>query len=226
MIGLLNLLGSFALNIASSAAYDAYKSKDGKNTVGIFRVKDINSRQIMGDRGDVGNGFHPELYYLPLVGSAVSDAVSNSSINLIVITGRFASGKSRAVYEFLKSNDCTYRNVYIVPTEGRSCIESASIQIKKLKPDDTIVVIDDINKLFDEKASDLGLGDFLSSLTNRSFKVLITISTGERFYKRFMDNCRVGSDTYRGTRSNSVIKTIEIPKIEKDSMVCRSRSLK
>lgn len=209
---LIGIGGSFAANIASAAV-----TKEKKDTKGLYNVKDVKPRQIMGDRGDEDNGFYPNLFYQPLVGNAVPDAVSNSNINLVVITGRFASGKSRAVYEFLKSDECKYSNVFIVPTTGerRSCIEYVSSQIETLNPDDTIVVIDDINNIFDVDASDLGLGSILSTLTNRSFKVLITLSKGERFYKKFMDNCRVGCDLYRGKRSGSVIKTIEIPKIEK-----------
>ena len=218
MLGILgSLVTGVAANFISGVAHDAYKKKK-EETGSNLKVENIKPKQIMGDRGDVENGFRPDLFYKPLVGNAVAEAVNNNKINLIVITGRFASGKSRAVYEFLKNNqECKYRSVYIVVPTGdkKLCVESALNQIKSLNPDDTIIIIDDINNLFDEGTTDLGMGDFLSTLTNRSFKVLITISKGEKSYQRFIDNCQPGCDTYRGQKSNSVIEVIEIPKIER-----------
>ena len=217
LLGLLSNGLSVALGIVSNAAYikGRFKKKD------LFKVKDIEPSQIMGDRGLVENGFRSDLYYKPLIRDSVIDAVNNDNINHIVITGRFASGKSRAVYEYLKSEKCPYSNVFIVPTSEKVSFESLCSQIEKVDPEDTIIVIDDINNIFDKDADDLGLGKFLGFLSNRSFKVLITLSTGEALFKKFRKNCRKGCDTYRGSRSSSVIKIIEIPKIEKDSKCYR-----
>lgn len=215
------LLASVGINIGSSFAYDALKKKaislvNDKDPEAqrkrLYTVEDLTPVDIMGDKGDEQFGFRPDLFYHHPMMDEFAGGVLDKSVQMIVVTGRFASGKSRMVYEYLKSDICPFDNVYVAkPLDGQDLILK---DISTLNPDNTAVVIDDINMFFDESAGeDLGIGEMMRTLVSRHIKTLVTLSMGENGYRQFLSCCERGSDIYRGSQHSAVFRVVEIPKI-------------
>lgn len=104
----------------------------------------------MGDRGKEENGFQSSKYLTRDIDCKISQRIP--TCNLVVVTGAFTSGKSRAVYEYIKSAACPslFNRVYLAHEHKDKCKED----IQYLSPD-TLIVLDDINTLWGPDSNDL-----------------------------------------------------------------------
>lgn len=215
------LLASVGINIASNFASDAIKKRatalvnykeKGLEHKRLYTVEELAPENIMGNKGEEQFGFRPDLFYHHPLMDEFAGGVLDKSVQMIVVTGRFASGKSRMVYEYLKSDICPFDNVYVTKqSDGQNLILK---DLETLNPDNTAVVIDDINMYFTEDAGeDLGIGEMMRMMANRHIKTFVTLSMGELGYRQFLSCCERGNDIYRGSQHSAVFRVVEIPKI-------------
>lgn len=161
----------------------------------------------MGDRGKEENGFQASKYLSRDIDRKISQRIP--TCNLVVVTGAFTSGKSRAVYEYIKSEACQslFDRVYLAHEHKDKCKED----IQYLSPD-ALIVLDDINTLWGPGSNDLK--DILSGIHNRNLHAIATISETTEQYDDLISLCQPASDDYRGKQTQAEIPILEIPAIE------------
>lgn len=170
-------------------------------------IKNIKPADIMGDRGKEENGFQASKYLSRNIDCKISQLIP--TCNLVVVTGAFTSGKSRAVYEYIKSEECPppFNRVYLAHEHKDKCKED----IQYLSPD-TLIVLDDINTLWNPDSNDLK--DILSGIHNRNLHAIATISETTEQYDDLISLCQPASDDYRGKQTQAEIPILKIPAIE------------
>ena len=177
----------------------------------LKKIKDISPEEIMGDRGLIGYGYREDSWCIRSVEDELKKAIQDPNSYVTVITGHFASGKSRLVYHYLKSEDCPFSKVYA--PESKS-IEEITKQVHYINPQDTIIVLDDIDLLYSTSTSDeLGLQTLMSTIHNKGIKTIVTVTEGTHHFDQFKENCN--KDIYRGRKPQAQIKFIQIKDIEK-----------
>lgn len=161
----------------------------------------------MGDRGKEENGFQAGKYLSRDIDCEISQRIP--TCNLVVVTGAFTSGKSRAVYEYIKSVECPsqFNRVYLAHEHKDKCKED----IQYLSPD-ILIVLDDINTLWSPDSNDLK--DILSKIHNSDLHAIATLSETTEQYDDFISLCQPASDDYRGKQTQAEIPILKIPAIE------------
>lgn len=194
-------------------------SKQEKKRIESFLMHphEVKPTDIMGDRGEIKYGYREDSWYERKdLEQALINSVQSSNSCVTVITGKFASGKSRLVHHYLTSEDCQFKWVYAPKTSINKTEDILStIKSRFFKAADTLLVLDDIDNLYQENADkDLGLGDLMKLIHHKKIKTIITGTEGTYRFDDFKKNCK--SSIFKGRdASHCDIKFIEIQDIKK-----------
>lgn len=183
----------------------------------LMHPHEVKPTDIMGDRGEIKYGYREDSWYERKdLEQALVNSIQSSNSCVTVISGKFASGKSRLVHHYLTSEDCQFRWVY-APKTSINKTEDILNTIKSsfFKAADTLLVLDDIDNLYQENADkDLGLGDLMKLIHHKRIKTIITGTEGTYRFDDFKKNCKF--PIFKGTdASHYDIRFIEIQDIKK-----------
>jgi len=179
----------------------------------LYYIKYISAMDIMGNRGDKDKGFRESLWLERDCDRVLRNKIQASTI--VVVTGGYSSGKSRVVYQFLKSEYCKQEQVYI-PRD----IDQIIHDLKRIKKySNTIIVLDDINAILKNAVdwpNDEKLKDLFRYIQNKKIKTIVTIGKGVKGYLTFVRKSQdVGDDDYRGQQAEIEMPIVEIDDIRK-----------
>lgn len=198
-------------------------SKQEKKRIESFLMHphEVKPTDIMGDRGEIKYGYREDSWYERKdLEQALINSVQSSNSCVTVITGKFASGKSRLVHHYLTSEDCQFEWVY-APKTSTTKIDDIINTIKspRFNSHDILLVLDDIDELYrNNTADDLGLTELMNQIHYKRIKTIITVTEGTYRFDDFKKNCKRGSSNSflhsEGTQLE--IKFIRIKDIVKD----------
>ena len=91
------------------------------DNISVYSINAIRSQPelIMGDSGRVGNGFNAAIYISREIDDAIKQSIDQKPCT--IITGRAGSGKSRAVYQYLSSQENIFDKVVVIKRESLTC---------------------------------------------------------------------------------------------------------
>lgn len=205
-----NILG-WLIPVLISGAGVVYKRRQHprriarRHTIPSHRV---SPQDIMGDRGREQNGFRAQQYLRRPVDSALNEELPHC--HLVVLTGLLTSGKSRAVYEYVRTGP--FARIYPAH-KYRTCYKQ---EIEHL-PDDVLIVFDEIDELW-ENGDPRSMKETLGLIHDRGLHAVATLSETAPRFDEFIELCRRGDD-FRGRQKASRIPCLSIPPIEKDDEV-------
>jgi len=138
----------------------------------------ITPYDILNDRGNTDLGFNESLYCKRDIDENLEKLITkrNRTTSIITISGSIGSGKSRLVYNFIKSALCkkTFEYVYIVKGDN---IKLLSDNLKSNNSNTDLIIIDEVNLFYnDEKDALLKL---LRTVHNSKSKVAILTYANE-----------------------------------------------
>lgn len=173
---------------------------------------------IMGDRGKPDNGFRQELYLRRDVDFMLQDNFRKNGQkerkhNIVLITGRPTSGKSRVVWEFLCSEaGSPYKSVFI-PNESANDEELKKELFRLSLP--TLIVFDDIDLLWDTQSiSASSLLEILSGINDRGQSCIITLSHTTPCYNELYN--LITNDNALGRQKTKSVLKLEIEDIQRE----------
>lgn len=187
----------------------------------LMHPDEVKPIDIMGDRGEKKYGYREDSWYVREdLENALINSVQSSNSYVTVITGHFASGKSRLAYHYITSDDCRFDWVY-APKTSITKIDVILNTIKSsfFKAEDTLLVLDDIDELYRDNADkDLGLGELMRQIHHKKIKTIITVTEGTYRFDDFKENCNRGTlNSYLQNEGTQLdIKFIKIKDIERE----------
>ena len=184
---------------------------------------------VMGDRALESVGFSEQYLNRPELDGALEDFFRDTNPktrkqNIVLITGRHASGKSRIIWEFIRSDvGKQFKTIYIprIANENDSPMKRKSVEKVDLKqeiarlPKSTLVVFDDIDTLLDIKYRNLtleSLQEILAMINGRNMACLITMSKSVLHFDQYKG--LISGDNSLGQNKRKKVKILEIPDIE------------
>lgn len=188
-----------------------------------------NPSLVIGDRASEKDGFDEKQYLkredidtVLEVNFDVEDPKDRGH-NIVVITGRHASGKSRVVWEFIRSDaGARFKTVYIpristkAEWDGRKAgKEDLRQEMARIKPS-SLVVLDDIDNLLDMGYRGLtpeSLLEILARVNDRDQACIITLSSTVPDYREILE--LLHSDSALGRRKTKRILFLEIEDIKR-----------
>lgn len=187
--------------------YKGYKARKQ-----VKKTNDISPIQIMDDRGNIKYGYLEDSWCTRDIEHRLVEAINDKNSYITVITGHYASGKSRLVYHYLKSKDCPFSRTYAPDTSELSINEITNV-VRYIKAKKTIIIIDDIDDLYKNSTTDdLGLSELFSTIHNKGIKTIVTLTNGTKHFDQFLHNCN--DDSYKGKKPQKRINHIAINDIE------------
>ena len=90
----------------------------------LMHPHEVKPTDIMGDRGEIKYGYREDSWYERNLETELKESVKSSNCYITVITGQYASGKSRLVYHYLTSEDCQFKWVYAPKTDESGANET------------------------------------------------------------------------------------------------------
>lgn len=214
---LFNILGNLAAAPILNRLGNVIKNRLNGSCYSRSKVMECPTL-IMGDRGKPDNGFRQELYLrrdadLLLQENFRKNRQTEREHNIVLITGRPASGKSRVVWEFLCSEaGSQYKSVYI-PKESAN-EEELKKELFRRKSS-TLIVFDDIDLLWDTKSiSDSSLTTILSGINNRGQSCIITLSHTTPCYNELYN--LITNDNALGRQRTKRVLELKIADIQRE----------
>lgn len=191
-----------------------------------YKIDEIKPENIMGDRGLTASGFRKDVYLRREEDDELSRWLLDQGGNapcVIVVTGRYACGKSRMVYEFLCSNDASshFSKVFSPLSFDSQSLPKEELYgvISKLDKN-TLIYFNDIESYLgivpDDKTKNL-FADLFALIHNRRLKCVITISNVSTSYEILKKI--LASDTAKGQAKSRQIRTITISDIVRNDEV-------
>ena len=200
-------------------------------------IKDLHSRSkvvenpvlILGDRANEKEGFRDKDYLKREDVDGILEENFNvknpkdREHNIVVIAGRHASGKSRVVWEFIRSDiGDLFKSVYIpristdVDIQDNKTTKNDDLrqEMARIKPS-TFVVLDDIDNLLEMGYRGLtpkSLLEILARINDRDQACIITLSNTVQNYKEILT--LLNSDSALGRRKTKRILFLEIEDIK------------
>lgn len=116
--------------------------------ISLLKVSSIadNPSAIMAERGLMENGFDNEYFKRPFE-SQLRQMIESHAICLIY--GTYGMGKSRSIYEYLRSGDCPFKRVLVLNAmhndELTCSFENLKKYIKKIANPNTLIYIDNLH---------------------------------------------------------------------------------
>ncbi|MBR1784712.1 MAG: hypothetical protein IJ760_04665 [Bacteroidales bacterium] len=210
-------------------------NKKEKRNSCVFTLKEIEDDPtlVMGPRGSSDYGFRGELYNFEdkpftrqIAGVVATPGRKGNTV--VVISGGFASGKSRMVYEFVRRNAASkgYKRVFApklhdLKADSLSELVRDNTGKKLMSPEDTLVVLDDVNNLFDYDGNgqfhSKGLFDFLRSLQEKGYRCVLTLTDAENGAADFIKFCKDSPSKVGLDSTNRKMARIQIEKITRNS---------
>lgn len=187
----------------------------------LMHSHEVKPTDIMGDRGEIKYGYREDSWFERKdLEKELINSIQSSNSCVTVITGKFASGKSRLVHHFLTSEDCQFKWVY-APNTSTTTIDEIINTIKSphFNSHDILLVLDDIDEYYrNNTADDLGLTELMNQIHYKRIKTIITVTEGTYRFDDFKNNCKRGSSNSflhsEGTQLE--IKFIRIKDIVRD----------
>ena len=202
------------------------KKENGEDLSGIFSPNDVKMTPtiIMGDRGKVEEGFHPELYKqrenidIPLQTELLKKERNH---NIFILSGRYASGKSRAIYELIsEDNGKTIDKIY---KPGFDIQPQGLIDVISKLPQGVLLILDDVNEFWERSANESITPEVFkavfAAINDRNLRCIVTISDGTPGFQEFIDVAH--SDAAKGRQKGKSILFLEIDDIEENDEVYR-----
>ena len=219
---------AFLLSLLSNVIYEPikllYRKFANKTGCGVrYSLSEIIKEPVvvMKDRGRKEYGFQENVYCPREVDMYLNEIYKTDydrDHNIVVITGRRLSGKSRAVWQFLRYyGDKLFKNVFIPNVS--SDLDHLKARISKL-PLSTLIFFDDIDGFwYQHVASDFKSHfiSILSEINNRGLACLITVSNDITNYNdiAYLFN----TDYSLGQNRNKRIVIVKIDDIQKDDEI-------
>ena len=205
---------------------------------GIRLIKDCHPRSkviedpglVMGDRASEKDGFNEKNYLkredidTVLEVNFSGPSPKDREHNIVVITGRHSSGKSRVVWEFIRSEvGAQFKDVYVprLSTDGdkqddkNAKKDDLRQEMARIKPT-TLVVFDDLDNLLDMGYRNLtpeSLLEILARINDRDQACIITLSNTMPNFKEVID--LLNSDSALGRNKTKRFLFLEIEDIKK-----------
>lgn len=159
MIAIIGIIVSILIGIGSVIASIYYIPKRLARrkvieNISLLKVSSIadNPSAIMAERGLIENGFDDEYFKRPFE-KQLRQMIENHAICLIY--GTYGIGKSRSIYEYLRSSDCPFRRVMVlnsIHNDELTCsFEELKRYIKKIANPDTLIYIDNLHNRKDKE---------------------------------------------------------------------------
>lgn len=209
----ITLIGIIASLLGLGGVAWPYIQKKRQIKRALFKPKDIMPDDIMGDRGKVEYGYRENSWCTRDIEKQLDDAINDTNSYVTVLTGHYASGKSRLVYHYLRSGNCPFSRVY-APNTSDTTIDDITSIVRHIDAKTTIIVFDDIDVLFANSATDdLGLTALFSIIHNKGIKTIVTLTDGTNHFDQFISNCNHGD--YKGKKPQKKINHIRINEIER-----------
>lgn len=165
----------------------------------------------MGGRGLEKNGFRANQYCPRQIDSELLENIPHN--NLVIISGLPTSGKSRALYEYIRTHARTSAFARIYPAHQYP--KSFAEEIEHL-PDDVLIVFDEIDELW-KNGNPHSIAETLRLIHDRNLHAVATISETVQNHDEFLKLCQ--EDEFRGRRKEKRIPCLSIPGIEKGDYV-------
>ncbi len=175
----------------------------------------ITPYDIMKDRGTIELGFKEDLYYEREIDKDLRALTKNKNgqPSVITICGSIGSGKSRAVYNFIKSPECkaTFNGVYIVESSN---IKTIAENLKSNNDKTDLIIIDEANLSYDE--NNFELLRILRVVHNSRSKIAILTYASESIIGSYIEDLKnwIDNNVPEKNPESRPIKHLEIPDIE------------
>lgn len=184
----------------------------------LMHPHEVKPTDIMGDRGEIKYGYREDSWFERILETELKESVKSPNCYVTVITGQYASGKSRLVHHFLTSEDCQFKWVYAPKTDESDANETIlkTLQSRFFKANNTLLVLDDIDNLYGGNTqNDLGLEDLMRLIHQKKIHTIVTVTMGTYRFDDFKRNC--GTSLYKGRDgSQCAINFLEIQEIKKN----------
>ena len=190
-----------------------------RNNIFLRQTVINNPSIIMGNRGEIKEGFMRNVYlYRDNIDGSISYAFSKNgnnerNNNIIVVIGQHASGKSRAVWQFIQSDAAKeFKKIYR-PNQSIGIVELKN-RINNLRSN-TLVVFDDIDFLWGTKILTYdSLLEILSIINEKKIACIITLTNSVQAFHEIIKT--IEDDNALGNQKSKKILIVEIEDIEKD----------
>lgn len=217
------IIGNLIANPIQQKLDGMKKKKAGEELFGLFSAKAAANDPtiIMGNaRGSIQNGYRKDVYKtrfdidIPLQQAILAEKRTH---NICILSGRYASGKSRSIQQLIVNNDGKNIKKVFKP-DFKGTPEELIAQIEKL-PEGTLIVLDDINEFWERAASfkpESFIGIF-ATINDRNLPCVVTIADGVQGFREFMDSA--ASDISKGRQKSKDILFLEIKDIQENDEV-------
>lgn len=175
----------------------------------------ITPVDIIKDRGEIHWGFNEKVYRERDIDKELKTLIEkrNQQPSIITISGGKGSGKSRAVYYFIKStlHEELFKCVYVVKSNN---IKTIADNLKSTNASRDLLIIDEVNLFLDEDL--LSLRKILRTVHNSKAKVAILTYANEDTVDLEIKNIDdwINKNVPESNPESRPIKHIEIPDIE------------
>lgn len=189
-----------------------------KENIKLLKMSNIadNPSAIMAERGLIENGFDNEYFKRPFE-SPLRQMIENHAICLIY--GTYGMGKSRALYEYLRSGDCPFRQVIVlnaIHNDELTCsLEDLKKYIKKKANSDTLIYIDNLHnrKDTDGKQGLIAWKEIFSVVRAKKSHIIASCLEAPTIEERSALQDIIGKDTI-----------MRIPDLERETyQLCRAK---
>lgn len=231
MVSLITLLDAApqAINLSQWVAKILKKNhaavqekKAGAERYGLFSTKQAREDPgiIMGDRGSREAGFRKRVYFERDIDEELRKHLMGvpRTTNIVVITGRYTNGKSRAIQQFI-SREKAFERIFKPNPTGR--FQDLITEVKRL-PQGTLIVLDDINEYWvrsEEGSFSLeSVKSLFAAINDRNLPCIATISNGSPDYREFCEKVK-DNDEAKGRHKQKTIPFIEIEDIQENDEI-------
>ena len=159
------------VSILAKVAYDAVEKRISLSKVRYTPSK-VTPYSVMGDRGKKEYGFNKDLYCR--CEERTVDGNLNQDYKIAVLFGGVGSGKSRAIYEYIKTKgQDKFQYIYIISNAETLKIVREGISLSRKN---SLIVIDDVHKFYPDQKENLQKL-FESVYKSKYLTAIVTIAT-------------------------------------------------
>lgn len=208
---------------------EVLEKKAGAERYGLFSTNQVSEDPciIMGDRGNPENGFREEVYFERDIDGELREHLlgAKRTTNIVIITGRYTNGKSRAIQQFIFRERKSFDRIFKPNPAGE--FQDLMTEVDRL-PQGTLIVLDDINEYWARSNN----GSFslesvialFAAVNDRNLPCIATISNGAPDYREFYDKVK-DNDEAKGRHKEKSLLFVEIEDIrENDEIFMRCTS--